>query len=132
MGNKPSLEKAFDTANQVFNEYQRTQKQQEQAHNNNQYPGNHQGQPYGQHQQQQQHYNPPNQQQYGRPPNQQHNNHQGYPHSPSPHPDEDDDPEYTRLRGLAHQEALARNDCYERSHQAYNNGNGAEGTREHN
>jgi len=124
MGNKPSIEKAFDTANQVYSEYQRIQKQQEQQQSpqyNNQYPGT---QP---HAQQPSYGGPPQHQQ--RPQNHhinQQNNQQGYPHSPSPHPDEGDDPEYTRLRDLAHKEALARNDCYERSQVAYNNGEGAE------
>ncbi|KAI9284793.1 hypothetical protein BC943DRAFT_267712, partial [Umbelopsis sp. AD052] len=40
--------------------------------------------------------------------------------------DEGDDPEYSRLRGLAHQEAMTRNDCYERSQQAYKGGDGAQ------
>jgi hypothetical protein len=127
MGNKPSLEQAFDTANQVYHEYQRIQKEQlgqQQPQYNNQYPGNH-SQPFpqqpsygdGQHQPQS----------HQQPPNQHYNNHAPQ-HPPSPsHFDEGDDPEYTRLRGLAHQEALTRNECYERSQQAYNNGDGAGG-----
>lgn len=38
-----------------------------------------------------------------------------------------DNPEYTRLRLLAHQEAEKRNQLYEQSQTAYRNGNGAKG-----
>ncbi|KAI8579952.1 hypothetical protein K450DRAFT_239878 [Umbelopsis ramanniana AG] len=107
MGNKPSLEKAFDTANQ-------------QPQYNQPYPGNH-SQPYPQQPAhgggQQQHHQQSHNQQY---------NNQGAPHAPSPHLDEGDDPEYSRLRGLAHQAAMTRNECYERSQQAYKSGDGAQ------
>ncbi|ORZ01534.1 hypothetical protein BCR43DRAFT_487086 [Syncephalastrum racemosum] len=39
--------------------------------------------------------------------------------------EEHDDPEYTRLRALAHEEAEKRNACYERSQAAYHSGDGA-------
>jgi len=121
MGNKPSLEKAFDTANQVYHEYQLSQKDQQQPQYNQPYPGNH-SQPYPQ-----QPAHGGGQQQYHQQPHNQHYNNQGAPHAPSPHLDEGDDPEYSRLRGLAHQEAMTRNECYERSQQAYKSGDGAQG-----
>jgi Domain of unknown function (DUF1771) len=123
MGNKPSLEKAFDSANQVFHEYQRAQKDQQQPQYNQPYPGNH-SQPYPQ---QPAHGGGQHQQQSHQQPHNQHYNNQGAPHAPSPHLDEGDDPEYTRLRGLAHKEATTRNECYERSQQAYKSGDGAQG-----
>ncbi|KAI8394196.1 uncharacterized protein BYT42DRAFT_553673 [Radiomyces spectabilis] len=39
--------------------------------------------------------------------------------------EEHDDDDYSRLRALAHEEALKRNDCYERSQAAYRDGDGA-------
>lgn len=42
--------------------------------------------------------------------------------------EEHDDPEYSRLRALAHEEAEKRNACYERSQQAYHSGDGAGGS----
>lgn len=39
------------------------------------------------------------------------------------------DPEYKRLRDLAHQEYEKRAECFEKSKQAYNNGDGAEAKR---
>lgn len=38
-----------------------------------------------------------------------------------------DDPEYTRLRALAHEEAEKRNRCYAESQAAYHGGDGARG-----
>ncbi|KAF7728200.1 hypothetical protein EC973_006594 [Apophysomyces ossiformis] len=46
-------------------------------------------------------------------------------HYHAPHVDEHDDPDYSRLRALAHEEAEKRNHCYERSQAAYHNGDGA-------
>lgn len=142
MGNKQSLESAFDKANDVFHEIKRKQHQQQGGQqggqqSQNQYPGGY-SHPQGQqgqypqpshnapYQQQPQQLHPNNQQ--GHQNNQQghQNNHHGKPVA-SPHLDEGDDPEYTRLRNLAHQEALARNDCYSRSQAAYNGGDGAGG-----
>ncbi|KAG0172869.1 hypothetical protein DFQ28_009873 [Apophysomyces sp. BC1034] len=61
-------------------------------------------------------------------PQQQHgqtgNFHPQQPHAPFA--DEHDDPNYSRLRALAHEEAEKRNQCYERSQAAYHNGDGAE------
>jgi hypothetical protein len=136
MGNKQSLESAFDTANDVYHEIKRKQQEQQQGgqQSQGQYPGSY-SHPQGQYLQ------PSHGAPYQQQPHQQHqNNHQGYQnnhqesqnnlhgnHIASPHLDEGDDPEYTRLRNLAHQEALARNDCYQRSQAAYNGGDGAEG-----
>ncbi|SAM01951.1 hypothetical protein [Absidia glauca] len=38
---------------------------------------------------------------------------------------EHDDPEYSHLRAMAHEEAEKRNACYQRSQEAYHNGDGA-------
>ncbi|KAI9277174.1 hypothetical protein BDA99DRAFT_495070 [Phascolomyces articulosus] len=39
---------------------------------------------------------------------------------------EEDNADYSRLRELAHQEAVKRNNCYEQSQEAYRNGDGAQ------
>jgi hypothetical protein len=39
----------------------------------------------------------------------------------------EEDPEYTRLRSLAHEEAEKRNNCFEASQTAYKNRQGARG-----
>jgi hypothetical protein len=114
MGNKQSLESAFDTANDVYHEIKRKQQEQQQGgqQSQGQYPGSY-SHPQGQYLQ------PSHGAPYQQQPHQQHqNNHQGY---------QNNHQEYTRLRNLAHQEALARNDCYQRSQAAYNGGDGAEG-----
>ncbi|KAI8344431.1 hypothetical protein BC941DRAFT_387036 [Chlamydoabsidia padenii] len=64
-----------------------------------------QGDGYQQHQQQEHHEN------YG----------QAYHHVQQEH----DDPEYSQLRAMAHEEAEKRNACYQRSQEAYHNGDGA-------
>ncbi|KAI9299960.1 hypothetical protein BJ944DRAFT_171584 [Cunninghamella echinulata] len=63
------------------------------------------------------------------------NNNNNQHHSPShsnsnqhhytPSHDTNDNPEYSRLRSLAHEEAEKRNECYEQSQEAYRNGDGA-------
>lgn len=44
---------------------------------------------------------------------------------------EHDDPEYSQLRALAHEEAEKRNACYQRSQEAYRDGDGALGKSNH-
>lgn len=55
----------------------------------------------------------------------QHDNHYDIPYHHVQ--DDHDDPEYTRLRALAHKEAEERNRCYEESQAAYHSGDGARG-----
>jgi ABC-type oligopeptide transport system ATPase subunit len=77
-----------------------------------------------QHQQQQQQQYQPHQEQQHRPPQQQHYGEGNHHHQIQ---QEHDDPQYSRLRDLAHQEAEKRNACYQRSQEAYHRGNGAQG-----
>ncbi|KAI8064417.1 hypothetical protein BC940DRAFT_277189 [Gongronella butleri] len=133
MGNSQSLDKNFKKGLKIFKQIKKLKeeldKQQPQQGGPSQQQQVHYQQQQGQ--QQQSHYQQP-QPQHLQPP-QQTQNHQQQPGlTPSPGHDyhkvqqEHDDPEYSRLRSLAHDEAEKRNACYQQSQQAYKQGDGAQ------
>ncbi|ORZ14574.1 hypothetical protein BCR42DRAFT_417214 [Absidia repens] len=108
--------KLFKKLKRAKRQYDRQQQQQQHQQHQQQSGGS--GGGYQQ-QHQQQYNNNQQQQQQQRPPN--------HSSSPAYHQiqQEHDDPEYSKLRAMAHDEAEKRNACYQRSQEAYHDGNGA-------
>ncbi|ORX56995.1 DUF1771-domain-containing protein [Hesseltinella vesiculosa] len=156
MGNSQSLSSNVKQGIQIIQEIKKAKdqfdQQQQQGQGGNQQHGGGYQQQHGQggHQQGQGGYQQPQPHQGSyQPPQQQGHQQQGHqqqgyqqqPHSnftPSPSHDygkvqqEHDDPEYTRLRSMAHDEAEKRNACYDRSQAAYQQGDGARAKEESN
>ncbi|KAI8331887.1 hypothetical protein BC941DRAFT_437831 [Chlamydoabsidia padenii] len=116
MGNAQSIGTLINKGIKIYKKIKREKERQErQQHHQQQHqqPQQQQQQQQQQHQQQQHHQ-------------QQHTG--GYHQIQQEH----DDPQYTRLRDQAHQEAEKRNACYQRSQEAYHQGDGARAKEESN